>query len=67
MHPDAVADAEEHEHVRSESSHFVVAVGHEVPAVESVVDATSRFLIVSKLGVGRRVADELDPHKRGRP
>ena len=55
---------EEYEHVRSGSNLFVVAIGHEIPEIEDVVESTERYLLVSKLGSGRAVAERLDPRKR---
>jgi len=55
---------EEYEHIRSHSNMFVVLRGHEVPEVEQTVETTDRFLVVSKLGAGKRIAEGLDPRKR---
>jgi hypothetical protein len=55
---------EEYEHIRSGSNSFVVLRGHQVPEVEEVVETTDRFLVVSKLGAGKRIAEGLDPRKR---
>jgi hypothetical protein len=57
---------EEYEHVRSNSNWFIVLSGHEQTAVENVVEATDRFLVVAKLGAGEAVARGLDPRKRDR-
>jgi hypothetical protein len=55
---------EEYEHIRQESNRFVILPGHEEPAVEEIIDSTDRFLVVSKLGGGANVAEQLDPRKR---
>jgi hypothetical protein len=55
---------EEYEHIRSSSNRFFVLRGHEVPEVETVVEANERFLVVAKSGAGEVVAEELDPRKR---
>ena len=54
----------EYENVRSYSNRFFVLDGHQVEAVEEVVETTERYLVVSKLGQGATVADHLDPRKR---
>jgi hypothetical protein len=56
---------EEYEHVRTESDRFFVVPGHHVPEVEAVIAASDRYLIVKKLGAGKRVAEKLDPRSRG--
>ena len=54
---------EEYERIRATSNSFVVAAGHEVPAVERVVDATDRYLVVAKRAPGDAVAEDLDPRE----
>jgi hypothetical protein len=57
-------DVGTYERVRSESTLFVVAPGHETPEVEVVVEEHDGFTIVSKnKGTGRRVAIETDPRR----
>jgi len=56
---------EEYEHIRSESNSFLVLPGHQVPAVEDVIEANDRFVVVAKIGAGVLVAEELDPRKHG--
>jgi hypothetical protein len=60
-----VLTVEEYEHIRAHSNRFVVLRGHQVPEVEQVVETNERFLVVAKLGSGQRVAEGLDPRKRG--
>jgi hypothetical protein len=55
----------EYERVTSEASTFVVLPGHELSAVEEVVEATERYVVVAKLGAGAQVAVRLDPRRRG--
>ena len=55
---------EEYESIRKESNRFFVLPGHERAEVEDVVEATDRYLVVSKLGRGAPVAEHLDPRKR---
>jgi hypothetical protein len=40
--------AAEYEHVRAHPLHFAIAPGHEVAAVERVVETTARFALVEK-------------------
>src|SRR4051812_45951455 len=54
----------EYERVRSEPNRFFVRPGHDVPDVETIVDATERYVVVSKLGAGAPVARQLDPRRR---
>lgn len=55
---------EAYEWIRSESNRFLVVKGHEICAVEEVVRATDKYLVVAKLGRGETVAEHLDPRKR---
>ena len=57
---------EEYERVRSDATRFAVLPGHELPSLESVVEATGRYVVVAKLGAGGRVAARLDPRTRSR-
>jgi len=57
---------EEYEQVRSDANRFAVLPGHELPAVERVVEATGRYVVVAKLGGGGQVAARLDPRARSR-
>jgi hypothetical protein len=52
---------EEYEHVRSEPNRFIVLHGHEIPDVDQVIESCERYLVVAKIGTGRRVAEALDP------
>ncbi len=55
---------EEYEHVRAAGNSFLVLPGHDVPEVEDIIEAGDRYLTVSKLGSGARIAEALDPRKR---
>jgi hypothetical protein len=55
---------EEYEHIRANGNHFFVLPGHEVPAVEEVVETTDRYVVVAKIGAGEAMAEHLDPRKR---
>ena len=39
----------EYERVRADNDRFAVAVGHETPEMEAVVEANERFVVVDKL------------------
>src|SRR5262249_42654373 len=54
---------EEYEAVRSDPGCFLVAPGHNVPAVEETVRSTDGYLVVRKLGRGHDLAVEFDPRK----
>ncbi len=55
---------EEYDRVRSDANSFAVLPGHEPAAVEQIVDATDRYVVVAKLGAGGHVAARLDPRRR---
>jgi hypothetical protein len=57
---------QEYEHVRAGGNRFFVLPGHDVPAVEEIVETNDRFVVVGKLGVGASVAEQLNPRSRGR-
>ena len=50
----------EYEHVRSDSTRFVVAKGHAVPEVESVIKHAKDHVVVEKEGVAADIAIRLD-------
>jgi hypothetical protein len=56
----------EYETLRRIPTHFAVLPGHDIPAVERVVEANERFVTVEKLGESARTAIELDPRRRAR-
>jgi hypothetical protein len=56
----------EYEQVRADSNSFFVLPGHDVPDVEEIVREETAYVVVSKLGVGAAVVEELDPRKRPR-
>ena len=51
----------EYEHIRSEPNRFFLLPGHNSPGIDEVVEATDRYLIVRKIGVGGAIAEDLDP------
>ena len=55
---------EVYERVRSESTHFLLQVGHEDPTVERMIENHETFVIVEKEGMDvEQVAEETDPRK----
>jgi hypothetical protein len=53
----------EYERVRANPTHFVVLPGHEIPAVERVVERSAGHVVVEKIGESARVAEETDPRE----
>ena len=53
--------AAEYDSVRSSATTFLVAPGHVMPEVESVIETTERFQIVRKEGEAAQVAIETEP------
>ncbi len=52
----------DYEAVRTDSTHFAVLPGHEIPDVEDVVARNDAFLVVQKkAGEAAALATELDP------
>ncbi len=54
----------EYERIRSSSVRFPVAVGHDFPEVENVVEVSDGYAIVQKRGKAAEISDHLDPLKR---
>lgn len=51
----------EYEQVRADPRQFVVAPGHDLPEIESVVARTSAYQVVIKRGEAARFVTEHDP------
>jgi hypothetical protein len=51
----------EYGEVRRDAAMFLVVHGHELPDVEEVVARSDAFLVVRKLGLAKRIAEETDP------
>ena len=51
----------EYEHIRSSSVRFPIAVGHDFPEFENVVEENKRYAVVQKRGVAAEQAAKLDP------
>jgi hypothetical protein len=52
---------DEYEHVRSSATHFVLVPGHEIPALERVVEREASYVVVEKVSDAAEVAEETDP------
>jgi hypothetical protein len=55
-----VMTSAEYEYVRADPTRFVVAKGHVLPEVESVVDRAKDHVVVEKEGVAADIAIQLD-------
>jgi hypothetical protein len=56
------ADLDDYEEVRSEPTRFLLAPGHEEPAIERIVERTGKYNVVEKFGpVVTQIARQLDP------
>ena len=56
----------EYEHLRRTPTHFAVLRGHDVPAVERVVEENDRFVTVEKIDEGAAARPSLDPRSPSR-
>jgi hypothetical protein len=54
----------EYEEIRSGSNAFFVRPGHEAPEIEVRAREGAGYIVVTKIGAGARVAEQLDPRKR---
>ena len=52
---------QDYERVRSDSRHYVIARGHEIPDVETVVEEADGYDVVQKKGEAAELARETDP------
>lgn len=50
-----------YEEVRASATHFVLVPGHEIPAIERVVEREPSYVVVEKVGGAAEVAEETDP------
>ncbi|MGB8004224.1 MAG: hypothetical protein WCF27_08165 [Gaiellaceae bacterium] len=55
-----VLTPEQYEHVRADSTRFVVAKGHAMPEIESVVAQAADHVVVEKEGTAADIAIHLD-------
>jgi hypothetical protein len=51
----------EYEAVRSNPRRFVIAIGHEVPEAERIVQTSGGYMVVEKLDEAGAVAESSDP------
>ena len=58
--------ADEYEAIRRVPTHFPVALGHEYPDIERVVEQNERYAVVEKFGEAGKKAVELDPRGNDR-
>jgi hypothetical protein len=54
----------EYEHVRADSTQFIVAPGHELPEIETIVRRTDAYQVVTKHGEAAEYVTERDPRTR---
>ena len=59
-----VLSQSEYETLRGIPTHFAVLAGHDIPAVERIVEQNERFVVVEKFGESARTAITLDPRRR---
>jgi hypothetical protein len=55
----------EYDRVRSHSDHFVVAPGHQLDEIETVIGGNGRFLVVEKIGAAATIAQASDSRRHG--
>jgi hypothetical protein len=53
----------EYQRLRRIPTHFAVLRGHEIPAVERVVETNERYVVVEKFGQSAVTAIKLDPRR----
>jgi len=58
-------DAALYEAVRAHPRRFVLLTGHDVPAVERIVERHGGFDVVEKVGESGDIAEVTDPRSRG--
>ena len=51
----------EYERLRGDADRFAVVPGHEIPAVETVVERTTATPSCARLGSGAAIAEATDP------
>lgn len=54
----------EYERIRSSSVRYPIALGHDLPEVENVVEVADGHAVVQKLGQAAEVSAHLDPRTR---
>jgi len=56
----------EYERIHSSGVRFTIAIGHDFPEVENVVEENDGYVVVQKIGVAAEEAERLDPAHRPR-
>jgi hypothetical protein len=51
----------EYEHVRAHPRRFLVAIGHDIPEVETIVEVHPQYVVVEKREAAGRLAEATDP------
>ena len=57
------ADRALYERVRSNPRHFIIVPGHEVPDVETVLDATDDYAVIEKSPAVDTIVEGTDPRR----
>lgn len=52
-----------YDRVRAHGARFVVAVGHQLPELERVVEGSDRYLVVETIGAAAAIARASDPRR----
>jgi hypothetical protein len=55
----------EYERIRISGVRFPIAVGHNFPEVENVVEENEGYVVVEKIGIAAEEAERLDPRSPG--
>ena len=53
----------DYERIRSDSDHFVVAPGHEVTDVETVIESHEEWVVIEKAPEVREIVEATDPRR----
>jgi hypothetical protein len=54
----------DYERIRSNSSHFFVVPGHEMPDIETVIESHDEWVVIEKDPEVREIAEETDPRRK---
>ena len=54
----------DYERIRSDSSHFVLVPGHEVPDIETVIESHEDWVVIEKEPEVREITEGTDPRQR---
>ena len=57
------ADRDLYERVRSDSRHFLIVPGHEVPDVETVLEVTDDYAVIEKAASVSTIVEGTDPRR----